>query len=189
MNRARPKAEPSAWEVMPGPREAARVARRCRRLVTQRALMAAGVSMVPIPGLDWVTDVGVLVRLLPEINREFGLTPDQVARLAPDRQVMVYKAASAAGSLLIGRVITKTTVMGLLKVLGVRLTAQQAAKFVPLAGQAVSAALTFSALRWVCNEHIRQCVAICEQLELPPPQPVQTPDEPAAATIRGSVGV
>mgnify|MGYP006325073143 CR=1 FL=1 len=35
---------------------------RCRRLVTKRAMLAAGVAMVPIPGLDWVTDIGVLAK-------------------------------------------------------------------------------------------------------------------------------
>ena len=54
------------------------IARQCRKLVTQRAMFAAGVAMVPIPGLDWLTDVGVLVKLLPEINRAFGLTPEQM---------------------------------------------------------------------------------------------------------------
>ena len=36
------------------------VAARCRSLVRRNALLAAGVAMVPVPGLDWVTDIGVL---------------------------------------------------------------------------------------------------------------------------------
>ena len=47
---------------------------------------------------------------------------------------------------------------------------QQAAKFVPIAGQAVSAALTYSALRYVCEQHIQQCVAISKMLMLPSSQ-------------------
>ena len=49
------------------------------------------------------------------------------------------------------------------------LTAQQAAKNVPVAGQAVSAVLTFSALKFVCEQHIRQCMAVSHQLALPAP--------------------
>ena len=64
--------------------------------------------------------------------------------------------------MLVGKLITRDVVIMLLKAVGVRLTAQQAAKFVPVAGQAVSAALTFSALKYVCELHIRQCVALCE---------------------------
>jgi len=54
---------------------------------------------VPIPGIDWVTDVGILVRLLPKINESFGLSPEQVERLSPERRLVVYKALSAGGSL------------------------------------------------------------------------------------------
>ena len=147
------------------------VVARCRRRVTRHALLASGVAMVPLPGLDWLTDIGVLVRLLPEISAEFGLSPAQIEALAPERRVVVYKAISAAGGLVVGRVVTQQVVMTLLKLVGVRLSTQQAAKFVPLAGQAVSAALTFSALKFVCDLHIRQCVAVRERLALPAPAP------------------
>jgi uncharacterized protein (DUF697 family) len=145
------------------------IARRCRRMVTQRALLAAGVATVPIPGLDWATDVGVLVSLLPKINQAFGLTPAQIESLAPERRLVVYKAISAGGGMLIGKVVTRELVLRLLTLVGVRLTTQQAAKYVPVAGQVISAALTFSALRYVCEQHIRQCEAVARQLALPAP--------------------
>jgi hypothetical protein len=63
--------------------------------------------------------------------------------------------------------VTRDLVMRALRLVGVRLTTQQAAKFVPVAGQMVSAALTYSALRYVCEQHIRQCIAISRQLMLP----------------------
>lgn len=154
-------------------------AQRCRRMVGQRALFAAGVAAIPVPGLDWVTDVGVLVELLPRINAAFGLSPEQIERLAPDRRIVVYKAISAGGSMLLGRVITREVVMQLLKLVGVRLTTQQAAKYVPIAGQAVSAALTYTALRFVCEQHIRQCMAVSNQLMLEAPA-AGTPSATAA---------
>lgn len=147
----------------------AAIARRCRQRVRQRALLAAGVAMVPVPGIDWVTDIGVLVKLLPEISAAFGLSPQQVERLAPDRKLVVYKAISAGGSLVLGRLVTRELVLMLLQTVGVRLSAQQAAKYLPLAGQVASAALTFSALRHVCEQHIRQCEAVARQLALPAP--------------------
>lgn len=163
-------AQATSWELVPEtPQQIDAVARHCRRLVTRRALVGAGVAMVPIPGVDWVTDVAILVKLIPEINRAFGLTPEQVERLSPDRRVVVYKAISAGGSLLIGRLVTREVVMTLLRVVGVRLTTQQAAKFVPVAGQAVSALLTFSALKYVCEQHIQQCMSVARQLALPAP--------------------
>ena len=172
---ARPE-PPAGWAVVPATtREIDAVVRYCRRLVSQRAFMAAGVAIVPLPGIDWVTDVAVLMKLIPDINHAFGLTPEQIERLAPDRQIVVYKAISAGGGLLIGKLVTRELVMQLLRLVGVRLTTQQAAKFVPIAGQAVSAALTYSALRFVCEQHIQQCVAISRQLMLPAPTAADEP--------------
>lgn len=159
---------PVDWVVVPGtPHEIEAVVKQCRRLVTRRAMVAAGVALVPIPGVDWVADVAVLMKLIPEINRAFGLTPEQVERLAPDRRLVVYKAISAGGGVLVGRLVTRGLVIKLLKLVGVRLTMQQAAKYVPIAGQAVSAALTFSSLKFVCEQHIQQCVSVSKQLMLP----------------------
>ena len=158
------------WVVVPGsPNDVEAVVRQCRRLVNKRALLAAGVAVVPIPGIDWVTDVAVLLRLIPDINRAFGLTPEQVERLAPDRRLAVYKAVSAGGGMLVGKLVTRDLVMQLLKLVGVRLTTQQAAKYVPIAGSAVSALLTFSSLKFVCEQHIQQCAAVSRQLMLPAP--------------------
>jgi uncharacterized protein (DUF697 family) len=173
------KATPAAaddWVVVPGTaRQIEAVVRHCRRLVTKRALLAAGVAILPIPGVDWVTDIAVLMKLIPEINHAFGLTPEQVERLAPDRRVVVYKAISAGSGLLVGRLVTRELIVRLLKMVGVRLSTQQAAKYVPVAGQAVAAALTFSSLKFVCEQHIQQCAAVSRQLMLPAPATAMAP--------------
>lgn len=160
----------SDWAVVPGTqRELDVVVRHCRRMASRRAVFAAGVAVVPLPGIDWLTDIAVLMKLIPDINHAFGLTPQQVERLSPDRRLVVYKAISAGGSMLIGRLVTRDVVVQVLKLVGVRLTAQQAAKFVPIAGQVVSAALTYSSLRYVCEQHIQQCVSVSKQLLLAAP--------------------
>ena len=161
------------WEVVPStPGQIEAVAQECRKMVSRRALLAAGVAVVPIPGVDWATNVGVLLKVLPDINRKFGLSAEQVERLAPDRRLVVFKAITAGGSLLVGRIVTRELVMGVLRMVGVRLSAQQAVKYVPIAGQGLSAVLTYGALRYVCEQHIRQCMSICEQLRLPAPTEV-----------------
>ena len=166
-------AETAQWVVVPDtPEQIDAVVRQCRRMVNRRALVGAGVAMVPVPGLDWVTDIGILLKLIPDINHAFGLTAEQVERLSPDRRVVVYKAISAGGSLLVGRLVTRELLLQVLSMVGVRLTAQQAAKYVPIAGQAVSAVLTFSALKYVCEQHIRQCMEVSRQLALPAPAAV-----------------
>ena len=116
-------------------------------MVKRRALVAAGVAMVPVPALDWMTGVGLLMELLPRINAEFGLSNEQIERLAPDRRLVVYKAISTGGGMLVGKIVTRDLVIWMLKLVGVRLTTQQAAKFVPIAGQAVSAVPAVAAIR------------------------------------------
>lgn len=158
------------WELVPGtPLQVDQVIAQCRRLVVKRAIVAAGVAAVPIPGVDWITDVAVLMKLIPEINRAFGLTHEQIERLAPDRKLVVYKAVSAGGGLLVGRLMTRDLIIKLVKKVGIRLTTQQAAKFVPVAGQAISAALTYSSLKFVCEQHIQQCAAVARELMPPAP--------------------
>jgi uncharacterized protein (DUF697 family) len=166
-------ADERPWVIVPStPEQIEAAARQCRRLVRQRAALAAGVALVPLPGLDWVTDIGVLLRLLPRISEAFGLTEEQVERLTPERRVLVYRLVSAAGGVLLGRVLTRDVALMLLRKVGLRLGAQQVAKFVPLVGQAASALLTYGAMLYVCEQHIRDCVAVAEQLRVPQPQAV-----------------
>lgn len=167
---------PTEWDVVPStPAQIDAVANECRRMVSRRALVAAGVAVVPIPGVDWATSVGVLLKLLPDINHKFGLSAEQVERLAPDRRLVVFKAITAGGTMLVGRIVTRELVVALLRMVGVRLSAQQAVKYVPIAGQGLSAVLNYGALRYVCEQHIRQCMSICEQLRLPAPTTVESP--------------
>lgn len=146
------------------PRDISRIASDCRKLVTRRALLSAGASVVPVPGIDIAVDVTVLVRMLEEINQRFGLTPEQIDRLAPERRLFAYKAAMAVGSALIGRIVTRELVITLLKTIGVRLTAKQAAKYVPFAGQAVAASLSFAALKSLGDRHVEDCVRVAQTL-------------------------
>lgn len=140
------------------------VARRCRKLATRRALISAGASVVPIPGVDIAVDIGVLMSMIEEINAAFGLTPDQIERLAPKRKLFAYKAITAVGGALVGRVVTRELVIRLLQTIGVRLTAKQAARVVPIAGQVVAASISFAALKYLGERHIADCVKVADTL-------------------------
>jgi hypothetical protein len=50
---------------------------------------------------------------------------------------------------------------------------RRAARIVPLAGQALSALIGYAAIRYLGEEHIRDCVEVCKQarLKLPAPAP------------------
>ncbi len=110
-------------------------------MLNRRALVAAAAAAVPVPGLDWAVDAALLSRLIPAINAEFGLTPAQLDQLSPHKREQIQKAVAMVGSVLIGKFITRDLVLKVkaVQTVGLRLTAGQAAKYVPLAGQAVSA--------------------------------------------------
>jgi uncharacterized protein (DUF697 family) len=57
--------------------------RRGRKLLHRRALIAAAAGAMPVPGLDWAVDAALLSRLIPKINAEFGLLPDQLGPPVP----------------------------------------------------------------------------------------------------------
>ena len=144
---------------------------RARQMLNRRALVAAAAGIVPVPGLDWAVDAALLSRLLPKINEEFGLSPEQLARLEPAKRERVQKAIAMVGTLLIGKFITRDLVIKAAKMVGMRMTAAQAAKFVPLAGQAVSAIMGYAALRYVGEEHIKDCVRVAQKAQLLLPAP------------------
>ena len=144
---------------------------RCRKLLHRRALVAAAAGAVPLPGLDWAVDAAMLSRLIPQMNAEFGLTPAQLDRLSPEKRAQVQQAVTMVGSALIGKFITRELVLRALQTLGLRLTAGQAAKVVPLVGQAASAALGYATLRYLGEMHLRDCVRVAQAAQLTLPAP------------------
>ena len=120
-----------------------------------------------MPGLDIAVDAGALIKLIPEINSEFGLSPEQIEQLSPNKQLIVYKAIVAVGGAMVGKLITRELAFQALKAVGVRLTVKQAAKYLPLAGQALSAAIGFAAMQYVGRQHIRECERVVELIRAP----------------------
>ncbi len=139
---------------------------RARKLIAKRALVAAAAGAVPLPGLDWAVDAALLSKLIPKINEEFGLAPHQIAKLPLHQRERVQTAITLVGGALLGKLITKSLIITAMKAVGVRLTAAQAAKFVPLAGQAASAALNYAALRWLGEQHIKDCMRVAQDAQL-----------------------
>lgn len=147
-------------------------AQRARRFLHRRALVAAVASATPVPGLDWAVDAALLSRVLPLINAEFGLTPMQLDKLSPHKREQVQKAVAVVGSVLIGKFITQDLVIKAVRSLGMRVATRQLVKYVPLAGQAVSAMLGYSTLRFLGEQHIQDCIRVVQsaQLSLPAPE-------------------
>jgi uncharacterized protein (DUF697 family) len=175
---------PNSLELAAGDPRMVEAVQRARKLLHRRALAGAAASAVPVPGLDWLVDAALLSRLLPAINEEFGLTPQQLDRLPQHKREQVQKAVSVVGSMVIGKFITQDLVIRLAGVVGKRMTTKQAAKFVPLAGQALAAVIGYSAIRYLGEDHIKDCVLVCKQAGLAPPALPALP-APAGKRRRG----
>jgi uncharacterized protein (DUF697 family) len=151
--------------LMPASRdEIARVRERCRRLVNQRAAIAAGMGAVPLPGVDLLSDLANFTLLVEQINRAFGLTPAQIEQLNPGLRVIVYEASAALGGMLVGKLVTREVVLRLLRKSGIKLAARTAAKVVPLAGQLASAAIGFALFRQIGYQHVEACAKVAQQV-------------------------
>ena len=135
----------------------------CRQLVRRRALWSAASSFVPIPGIDFITDVAVLSRLIADINARFGLTGaeyagDRTGRRRFDR-VLAYRLATSATSMLTARIVTPGLLISVLRLAGLRLTMMEATRLVPLVGQAIAAGIAYVALTRIADRHIDDCLA------------------------------
>ena len=145
-----------------------RVRDRCRALVRKRAAISAGVSVIPLPGVDVVADLSSFAVMVEEINKAFGLSPDQIDRLQPRMRVAAYQAVAALGGTLVGKIVTKELVLKLLQKSGARLAAKSAAKIVPLAGQVASAAIGFALFRQMGYQHIDACTRVAREVASAP---------------------
>lgn len=139
---------------------------RSRKLLHKRALMAAVASAVPVPGLDWAVDAALLSKLIPAINKEFGLAPEQIDQLDPGKREQVQKAVAMVGSVLIGSFISRDLVIKAATKIGKRMATKQLAKYIPLAGQLVAASIGYAAIRYFGEEHMKDCIRVAKQAQL-----------------------
>lgn len=151
-------------EIPASERSIAEAETRCRRMVTQRAMWSAGVSAVPLPMLDIATDMGLFKKLIEDINAEFGLTPRQIGRLQPHLRHLAYQAVASVGGSLAGKLVTRRMLAMILKRTAKKQVTRQISKYVPLAGQAVAAAVGFAAFRAIGNRHVDACVSVAREV-------------------------
>ncbi len=168
---------PSALDLAQGDPGLIAAVLRSRKLIARKAMLAAAASAVPLPGIDWAADAALLSRLVPQISSEFGLSVTQIDQLAPHKRERIQQATTTVGALLVGRLVTRDLLITLAKHAGMRLSAKQATKYVPLAGQAVSAALGYAALRALGEQHIKDCVNVARAAQhlLPAPAVADSP--------------
>lgn len=136
----------------------------CEALVRKRALVSAGAAVIPVPFLDMVVDARILMKLLPEINERFGLTPERIEGLAPANRRRAWQVIRSRGSRLIGIVLTRQVIRKSFMNFAGRFVAMQIAKFVPLGGQLVAAGLGYFVMRKMAYNHIDDCYAVARAI-------------------------
>ncbi|MEO8015676.1 hypothetical protein [Polaromonas sp.] len=139
---------------------------RSRKLLHKRAMFAAVASAVPVPGLDWAVDAALLSKLIPAINKEFGLAPEQIDQLDPGKREQVQKAVAMVGSVLVGKFISRDLIIKASTKIGTRMATKQLAKYIPLAGQLVAASVGYAAIRYFGEEHMKDCIRVAQQAQL-----------------------
>lgn len=144
--------------------ELERIKEECKSMVNKRASTSAVAAAVPLPGLDVGADVVIMMELLPAINRKFGLSPEQIEQLDQAMKGQILVIISSLGSKLVGKFITKEAVVLLLKKVGARIATKQVAKYIPFVGQAVSAGISFGAMKYLGNSHIDECFEVCKRV-------------------------
>ena len=75
---------------------------QCRTLARKRALVSAGVAVVPVPFLDVVVDASMLTVLIPEISQRFGLAPEQIEAFDPETKKLAWAEIARRGSQFLG---------------------------------------------------------------------------------------
>lgn len=140
--------------------ELEKIRKECQALVRQRALVSAGVAIVPVPFLDVVVDASILTSLIPEISQRFGLAPEQIAAFDPETKKVAWAEITRRGSQFLGLVVTRTIVRQSIQGFASRMISRQVTKFIPFGGQLVAAGLGYFVMRRIAYQHIDDCFAV-----------------------------
>ncbi|GEN29183.1 hypothetical protein HVA01_28290 [Halovibrio variabilis] len=146
--------------MIESPEELEAIRKSCHSMVTKSSSLSAGAAIVPLPGVDIVSDVAILMRLIPRINEKFGLSPEQIDSLDTEPKLFVMTTISNTGSKMAGKYITRKLILMLLKKMGFKGASKGAAKFVPFIGSALAGSISFSAMKYMGSRHIEDCYQI-----------------------------
>lgn len=140
--------------------ELERIRIECIARVKRVSWISAGAAVVPVPFFDVVADVGLLIKLVPDINQRFGLEPAQIEAMPEASRLKVWQRRAERGSELIGMVVTRELVRRSLQGMGTRIVTKQVTKFIPLGGQIIAASIGYWVMRKMALIHIDDCFEV-----------------------------
>jgi uncharacterized protein (DUF697 family) len=140
-----------------------KIREECRKIVNKRASISAMAAAIPIPGIDIGADVAIMMELLNDINRKFGLSKEQIDQLDTKSKELILIIATSLGNELIGKTIGKKMVINLLKKAASRVATKQTSKLIPVIGIGISASISFATMKYLGNSHIEECYQIVKR--------------------------
>ena len=146
------------YEAPPGTAE--RLRQECLRMARRRAALAGLSSLIPIPGIDIAADVALLMSVIEDINRRYGLSLQQVEALSPAKKALAFQLMTSAGGFLAARLSASRTFAVILRRAGLRLGLVEASRFAPVIGQAAAALIAYFTLTQLAKRHVDQCAEI-----------------------------
>lgn len=136
---------------------------RAQTLVKKKSMLSSGVSVVPIPGLDFGVDIKLMKDIIEDINKIYGVDHDQVSTMGDDMRERVFAAAAIQGSQFIGKKVSEALLKMVVKDVAKRVAAKQT-KWFPIVGQAISASLSYYFMKKMGDEHIEKCERVVKEI-------------------------
>ena len=136
---------------------------RSQTLVKKKSMLSSGVSVVPIPGLDFGVDIKLMKDIIEDINKIYGVDHNQVSTMGDDMRERVFAAAAVQGSQFIGKKISEALLKMVVKDVAKRVAAKQT-KWFPIVGQAISASLSYYFMKKMGDEHIEKCEKVVKEI-------------------------
>lgn len=136
----------------------------CYDMVNKSSYYSGAVAAVPIPGLDVANDISILTRLLPKINKKFGLSPEQIDDLNPQLKELTLVAITKVGTNLIGKYVTREAAVKAVTAFSTKAATtavtKTGLKYIPLLGPVLSGGISYGAMRYVGRAHVNDCYKI-----------------------------
>ena len=124
----------------------------CLSKVDTYAYMSAANALNPIPGVDISVDIGIVFKLMKEIQQAFGLDDNE--------KLQKYEMLTPIAKKLVDEVVKYSTKEGIVLVLkryASRFIKAKVAKYVPFVGQAVAAVSGYLMIEYLGKEYVDTC--------------------------------
>ncbi|WP_338594161.1 DUF697 domain-containing protein [Staphylococcus haemolyticus] len=136
---------------------------KAETIVKKKSLLSSGMSVVPIPRLDFGVDIKLMRDIIEDINKIYGLDHKQVNTLGDDVKERILAAAAIQGSSFIGRKVSSAVLKVIIRDMAKRAAAKQT-KWFPVVGQAVSASISYYFMNKLGREHIEKCEKVLHDI-------------------------